>query len=257
MISKLKNKVLIILLSIIVLFAAFIVVITNPQWYYFKDKLEYKNFIVYYDKPLPNENTKMLDEAETLIKKSSFYLSNEKYKIFLRSDINNYTLLPFQFTELGFGRSVQMLSNNIYINKCDVATNISYSGLGDARTLSSVVAHEVVHVLIEKQFGYFKSRLRPFFKKYEFSQFGYLWKEEGYAEYIAGGSPVFKTFEEGIAVLSGRKSSELNEHYVEYFKYYVAIKYLLEVEKINEKNIFQEEFLLDDVIAKAIEHYEK
>ena len=252
-----RHKTLVILSFFVALILAFLIVIANPQWYYFEDKLEYKNFLVYYDKSLPNETIAMLDQVEILIKKSPFYRPNLKFKIFLRSDVNKYNLLPFQFSELGYGQTVQMLSNNIYIFRCDIETNSSHNGLGDTRLLSSVIAHEVVHVLIEKRFGYLKSRLRPFFKKYEFSQLGYLWKEEGYAEYIAGGSTAFKTFEEGIAILGGKKKSEHNIHNIEYFKYWVAIKYLLEVEKLEENRIFKEAFILDDVIAKAIEYYEK
>lgn len=253
-INKLRNKALVILLPSAALFIA---VITNPQWYYFKDNLEYKNFIVYYDKSLPEKIFITLNQAEKLIKNSPFYETNLKFKLFLKSDRNKYDLLPLQFPSLGFGRSVQLLSNNIYISQADIETNSSHSGLGDTRTLSSVIAHEVVHVLIEKHFGYFKSRLHPYFKKHEFSSMGYLWKEEGYAEYIAGGETTIKSFEDGIAILSGKKQSEYNIHNVEYFKYYVAVKYLLEVEKIDEKNIFQKEFILDDLISKAIEHYEK
>ena len=57
----------------------------------------------------------MLDQVEILIKKSPFYRPNLKLKIFLRSDVNKYNLLPFQFSELGYGQTVQTLSNNIYI----------------------------------------------------------------------------------------------------------------------------------------------
>ncbi len=251
-----KTKVLILLSSFVVLIVAFLMAIANPQWYYFKDKLEYRNFLVYYDKILPDETIAILDQAEVLIKKSFFYRPNLKLKIFLRSDFNKYNLLPFQFRKLGYGWTVQYLSNNIYIFRSDIKTNSSQDGMGGTRLLSNVIAHEATHVLIEKQFGYLKSRFGPFFKKYEFSQLGYLWKEEGYAEYIAGGGTMFNTFEEGIAVLSDKKKSEYNIHNIEYFKYWVAIKYLLEVEKIEESMIFQEEFILDDLISKAIKYYD-
>jgi hypothetical protein len=251
-----KPKILIILSSFIALIIAFLIIIANPQWYYFKDKLEYKNFLVYYDKSLPNKTIAILEQVETLITKSPFYRPNLKFKIFLKSDFKIYNLLPFQFMPIGYGRSVQFLSNNIYISKADIETNSSHNGLGHTRLLSSVLAHEVVHVLIEKQFGYFFSRLRPYFKKYEFSQMGLLWKEEGYAEYIAGRDATIKTFEEGIAILGNKKKSEYNKYLIEYFKCWVAIKYLLEVEKIEANRIFQEELILDDVISKAIKYYD-
>ena len=251
-----KPKILIILSSFIALIIAFLIIIANPQWYYFKDKLEYKNFLVYYDKSLPNKTIAILEQVETLITKSPFYRPNLKFKIFLKSDFKIYNLLPFQFMPIGYGRSVQFLSNNIYISKADIETNSSHNGLGHTRLLSSVLAHEVVHVLIEKQRGYFFSRLRPYFKKYEFSQMGFLWKEEGYAEYIAGRDATIKTFEEGIAILGNKKKSEYNKYLIEYFKCWVAIKYLLEVEKIEANRIFQEELILDDVISKAIKYYD-
>ncbi len=199
----------------------------------------------------------MLDQVEILIKKSPFYRPNLKFKIFLRTDFNKYNLLPFQFSELGYGRCVQMLSNNIYIFRVDIETNSSHDGMGHTRLLSSVVAHEVAHVLIEKRFGYLKSRFRPYFRKYDFSEMGLLWKEEGYAEYIAGGDTTIKTFEEGIAILGNKKKSEYNKYIIEYFKCWVAIKYLLEVEKMNADAIFETEIIFDDVMAKATEYYSK
>lgn len=248
------NNVLSILASLAALVFVFLLIVVNPQWYYFKDTVDYKNFSIYYDKSLPAQAFSVLDQADTLIKKSPLYQPTLKFKVFLRNDTNKYNLLPFQFFDKGYGRSVQFLSNNIFIFNCNVETNSSYDGMGGTRTLSSVIAHEAVHILIEKKYGYLRSRFGPYFAEHDFSQMRYLWKEEGYAEYIALNDRNIIDFDEGISHLA-RKSKEQNVHNFEYVKYWLAIKYLLEVEKMTVDTIFETEIDLDEVVSKATKHY--
>jgi hypothetical protein len=233
---------------------AALVIVTNPQWYYFEDKLEHKNIVVYYDKPLPQETLVILNDVVQLIKKSDFYKPNLKFKVFMQSERDRYTLLPFQFPRLGFGESVQFISNNIYISHADIENNQAHSGLG-TRTLSSVIAHEIVHILIEKKFGYFASRFGPFFRQDDFSPMKYLWKEEGYAEYIAG--DIKPSFEDGLDFLRGKTTVQHNAHIIEYFKSYLAVKYLLEIKNYKAGEIFAQKILFDEVVSKAIEFYQQ
>ncbi|MCA9507703.1 MAG: hypothetical protein KC505_04690 [Myxococcales bacterium] len=252
-----KNKIASIFFAFVVLISSFLLIINYPQWYYFEDNLEYKQFRIFYDKPISKNAVQVLDRVEELIKQSSFFEPNLKFKIFLRNDPKKYNIFPFQFNDKGFGQTIQFVSNNIFINHCDLDANISFSGLSDSRDLVSVIAHEIVHVLIEKQFGYFARRIKPLLIRSEFSSFGYQWKEEGYAEHIAGGSPGLGSLGDGVKTLKRNDVPANKVHHAEYFKYWLAVKYLLEAEKITQADIFLRDYDLEELVLKATSFYEK
>ena len=252
-----KDKIAIVIFIFAALILSALLLINNPQWYYFADKLDYKHFSLFYDKTISERAKPVLDQVETLIERSSFFEPNLKFKVFLRNDPSHYNSFPFQFADKGFGQSIQFLSNNIYINHGDLDANVSLSGLGDSRTLGSVIAHEVVHVLIEKKFGYFARRIKPLLMRDEFSSFGYLWKEEGYCEYIAGGSPGLGSLREGIKILKENRIPIEKVHHAEYFKYWLAVKYLLDVDKSTEDDIFLRRHDLEELLSKAMEFFDK
>ena len=76
--------------------------------------------------------------------------------------------------------------------------------LGHTRTLSNVLAHELTHVLIENKW-LLKSK-REYFNKDSSLEFG-LWKEEGYAEYVAGGSSI--SLDDGLKMLNNEVAIEI------------------------------------------------
>lgn len=98
------------LFSSIILMLA-LIVICYPQIYYFKDKVYYKSFYVYYDEKIPPEVFPILDQVEEKLKKSSLYDQNVNFKIFLRSDVNNYNILPYQFNNNVAGWVIAFIKN--------------------------------------------------------------------------------------------------------------------------------------------------
>lgn len=247
MLKKMKTtfslkKISLTLIASIFTFAA---IIAYPQAYYFSDKIEYKNFQVYYDTKIPDSIYPILDEVDRLIKQSDYYDPHLRFKIFLRSDVNKYNLFPFQFPDLGSGQAIPLIKN-VFLHKSDCSTNISYNHLGHARILSSVLAHELTHILIENKW-FLRSKM-AYFDKNSWSSFGALWKEEGYAEYIAGSLPI--TLEEGLKILKNEISPKYAPHF-EYFKYWLAVRHLILNKHMTFEEILYAKLNLDDVLQEA------
>ena len=241
--KKRFKKWCILLLSIVVLTA---VIIAYPSIYYFKDKIEYKNFQVFYDQKIPNEIFPILDTVEQLIQASECYDPNLKFRIFLRSDPNKYNLFPFQFPEKGSGQTIPAIKN-VFLYKSDCLTNTSYNHLGHARPLSSVLAHELTHVMVENKW-FFKAKM-AYFDQGSLTSFGALWKEEGYAEYIANDLPI--TMEEGIKILKGMSKSDYLPHF-EYFKYWFAVRHLMLDKHMTFEEILSSNLLIANVLEDAL-----
>lgn len=86
-----------------------------------------------------------------------------------------------------------------------------------------------------------------FFDKDSLSEFG-LWKEEGYAEYIAGGSSI--ELDEGLKIFNNTSSLEYAPH-IEYFKYWFAVRHLILNKKMTFKEILNSKLKLPDVLEEA------
>ncbi|MDR3647242.1 MAG: hypothetical protein P4L22_06900 [Candidatus Babeliales bacterium] len=246
MFNKYKKNLIALL---IFLACAIVLIICYPQSYYFNDKIEYKNFQVYYDKKIPNQIYAILDTVDQLIIKSECYSPELKFKIFLRSDENKYNSLPFQFPDKGTGWAIPII-NNVFLYKSYIATNTTYTHLGHIRPLSTAIAHELVHVLVENKY-FFKSKM-AYFDNNSLSRFGLLWKEEGYSEYISDG-PSMK-LDEGMQILNNQ--TLLEEKYVphvEYFKYWLAVRYLIENKHMTFKEILDANIKLDNVLCEAMQ----
>lgn len=238
--SFLKRTSFIFVTSII----AFVVVISYPQAYYFSDKIEYKNFRVYYDSKIPDQMYAVLDEVERLIRRSDCYDPHLKFNIFLRSDVSKYNLFPGQFPNGGYGQTISF-TRNVFIYKADCATNTAYTHLGRTRALSNVLAHELTHALIENKW-LLKSKSEFLNKNSRFA-FG-LWKEEGYAEYVAGGSSI--SLDDGLKMLNNEVAIDCVPTF-EYFKCWLAVRHLLLQKGMTFEEILYAKLNIDEVLQDA------
>lgn len=246
-------------LSFLLIFAYFI--ISYPELYWFSHRLNYKSYSIFYDKEIPKSIFTILDEVDQLIKKSDLYDPKITIKIYVRSDEHKYnSLLPYQFPKHGLGWKLP-INNNIFIFKSDISKNESYQALKPNYfiPLSYVIAHEAAHVLIESK-SFLNSCWLSKINKNNcvFGIFGFLWKDEGYAEYIAGGQ---FTLEEGILEL--KKAETTKEQNlsikgdVEYFKYFLCIKYLIEKKNLKIKEIFETDLNFDSILTEAIKAFDR
>ncbi|MBM3191051.1 MAG: hypothetical protein FJZ63_00155 [Chlamydiae bacterium] len=237
--KKYPKRIFLVLIALVFLLAT---IILYPQAYYFKDKIEYKNFRVYCDIKIPDQIYPILDEVDRLISQSECYDPHLKFKIFLRNNVSKYNLFPCQFPSGGFGQTIPLIKN-IYLYKAVVTDNACYTHLGHRRTLSNVLAHELTHVLVENKW-LLKSKREYFFKD---SALG-SWKEEGYAEYVAGGSSL--SLDDGLKMLNNEVSIEWGP-LLEYFKYWFAVRYLVLKKQMTFEEILYAELNLEDVLQEA------
>ncbi|KTC73937.1 hypothetical protein Lbir_0993 [Legionella birminghamensis] len=231
---------------VLVLFAA--IILYYPQLYYFDYNLKYKNFILYSDKRIPREADSLLDKVDLKIKRSPLYNQEATFKIFLRSNYNIHNIMPYQFAAQPFAIT-RPLIRNIFISKGDIRSNLSFKPSGASRALDQIITHEIVHVLIENKIP-FTARA----DESNWSPMGFLWKEEGYADYIAGNPTM--SLDKGIAILSG-KNSQYDRYEFEYFKYWFAVKYLIECEKLDIDVLLQAPISLNDSLAKALKVWQE
>lgn len=232
------------LFSSIILVLA-LIVICYPQIYYFKDKVHYKNFYVYYDEKIPQEVFPILDQVEERLKKSRLYDQNINFKIFLRNDVNNYNMLPYQFNNNVAGWVIAFIKN-VFLYQANIKDNIAYNPIGHKRPLVSLLSHELTHVLIESKWSL--SRIPWLLEDSNRSRMGLLWKEEGYAEYISGGTGY--SFEEGMSYLNNNNPPF--PFYMEYFKSWLAIRYLIENKGMKIEDILlRKDINLEDVLTEA------
>lgn len=240
------SKLILLVVSLLVAsICAFFLIIFFPQAYYFNDKIEYKNFHVYYDKKIPDQIFGILDTVDQLIQKSDLYDQTIKFKIFLRSDEDKYNFFPLQFPEVGCGWAIPVIKN-VFLYKSDCEKNATYNHIGHMRTLSTVLAHELTHILVENRY-FFKSK-KAFLDNHSLSPFGLLWKEEGYAEYIAGGPSM--ELDEGLKLLHDENMVEYRPHF-EYFKYWLAVRYLITQKHMTFQEILDADLKLDEVLNEA------
>lgn len=238
--KKIMKYVSIILLSVFLI----VTVLCFPQFYYFDHQLIYKNFNLYSDKPFPQKTYSIMDKVEMLIQKSEIYDPHLHFKIFIRSDYSVHNLLPWQFSTSAYAVT-RPLIKNVFISKGDFKSNASYKVSGGSRPLNIIIAHELVHVLVENKFLLQIGQYAE-----DWSKAGFLWKEEGYAEFIAGGS----TFDlkQGLHILQHQDRVKFNFYELEYFKYWLAVSYLFEVKHITIKELMESRLSLENVLNEAI-----
>lgn len=132
-------------------------------------------------------------------------------------------------------------AHNIWINDRDIANDRIVSNLPPfhSRTLSSILAHEIMHVTISQQFGYLTHWTAP------------TWIQEGYCDFIARETSM--PFTEGIVMIQNHVKD--NSKSYTYFKSYIATRGLIEVEKRTLADLLTARDLRDanpDAIAEHV-----
>ena len=141
----------------------------------FRNKFEYKNFIIHSDALIQENIEVVIDDAIQRIKHSELYESDDKFKLYL---CNSDLLFTF-FTRNGNAGGVvnYVISGNIFIRQSNIEKNQlippkSWVNPLNERTLSYFIAHESVHSL-QRKFDRFLVLNAP------------VEIMEGYADYVA------------------------------------------------------------------------
>jgi hypothetical protein len=236
--AKANNKAYKIIRYVVVtLVAIYLLLLTFPQ-ILFAREMSHKNFSVYSREPLEQSVYGVLDQVESRLSTSSINSDQLQPKIILTNSYRLYGALSLFLGGNSFGKGYALLpTNNIFINQADLGKDLVYRNApqNNQRSLSGVIAHETVHLLIRKRFGYWRNLTMP------------AWKKEGYAEYVAGGSTL--PYETGVKMW---KENPKDGTGYQYFKYYMLVKYLLEHDKISVDELFNREFDVASLEARVL-----
>jgi hypothetical protein len=221
----------IIFISVFTLVSAYLLILLYPCLL-FKQRIDYKSFIVY-THSTPDKNIfPILDSAENLLSHSELYKKQTgKYQLFFCNNFFEYCF--FAPTESHAFASNNILTNNIFFSKTNISQNtIERNGMeNNTRTLSGTIAHEATHSLVKRDLG---------FVKYLFLA---TWKNEGYADFIAKET----SFKFIIGMYFICNSQTPSSPSFEYFKYRLYIYYLINTKKLSFSKIANSKFNLPEL----------
>jgi hypothetical protein len=209
----------------------------------FAHHLQHRNFHVYSEIPIDPAIIPILDEAAGLIARSPLDDPGMEHRLFLCNSTFRRRLLAPR-THVSFGTTyTALLRRNTILNRTDVPANLIFrdAPLYNRRPLSSVIAHERVHALMDQHYGDLACELMP------------DWKKEGYCECIAG-NPSFDVDEGRRLVRQGRTDPSAP---FRYFRYWLMVKYLMNIEKLDIDEIIAREFDQDELLAKVQQHIDR
>ena len=216
-----------------VLILSYILLICFPHLL-FANKLDYKNFSVYYhSNNINTEELKLvLDKSENLLKKSELFQKATSQDIFICNGYSEFTFFAL-LSRKAFAVNYP-ISQNIFISKSSISQNyILRNGKeNNKRTLSGVIAHETVHSLLENKLGLLKYKLLP------------SWKNEGYCDFIANESSFNK--QKGVKeICNDTENTDIPSF--KYFKYRMITEYLFEERKVTLEKFLDEDFDLENI----------
>jgi hypothetical protein len=227
----------------------FVALMLNPQLLYAK-KTSYKQATVYYQHLYPASFNYSLDQALLLVKKSELYDSSFRYHIFL----NDGTSVSPILKKLLGDAFAWGYYNNVVLSGTMDATNQFIQLNGGQRHLARTLAHEMIHDLQAHRFGLFHSRPLKNVP---------LWKWEGYPEYIAYRSSAKdekKILLDNIGRLVNLRENSWSPVEIDidegksfagldYFRWWLMIKYLVDIKHMSYKCILEEDIKYDAVLA--------
>lgn len=206
---------------------AYVFLLSFPQAL-FGYEISHKNFRVLSREPLDSNIHAILDRVEARLSASGIHDEGLEPRIFISDSHGLYKLLCLYVGGNSFAKGYLALPvNNVFVNKSDVARDLVFrdAAADRQRSLSGVIAHEVTHLLVRKKLGYLRNLTLP------------AWKQEGYAEYVAGGTLLDR--ESGVRRW---KENPANDSGYRYFKYYMLVKYVIDVKKLSVEDLFTRNF---------------
>ena len=223
---------------IIVLALLFILFVIFPNLTIYRRKVIYKNFRIYSNKEIDDNIHQILDEVEKKLSCSEIYNDSVKYRMFLSSSFKLYaTFVPGQ--KDAFAAAFPIFKN-IFVSQTDVKNNKVYRNAieDNERSLSSVLAHEATHILIEKKIGIGgNSKLTT-------------WKKEGYCEYISVDEPLNIMEAINTAYSPENKGSSS----FSYLRYRLLVTYVMEDKGYSFQEMVETEFDIDQ-LEKELKYY--
>ena len=220
---------------------SYLIILFFPT-FLFANKVEYKNFSVYYHSNDINikELKLVLDKSEKLLKGTELFKIGINQDIFICSSYNEFTFFaPISRKAYGINNPI---SQNIFLTKSSISGNYILRN-GDENnkySLSGVIAHETVHSLLRNELGLLKYKLLP------------SWKNEGYCDFIANESSFNE--QKGFTIIC---NDEVNSESAS-FKYFESRKitqYLFEDRKVSLNKYLDEDFDIENITSDMKKKY--
>jgi len=187
---------------------------------------------LYSANPLPSEADKLARQAAELASKSELAQQGVTDRVYISDRFWLYRL----FNPQGHSFAIFMpLTGNIFVANGDVKENVAYSDAEayNKRGLSTVIAHEMTHHLIQERLGALRSFRLP------------AWLSEGYCDYVAGESSFPER--EGLRLIAAGQFDPSPSF--EYFQSRKVVQYLIEQRHMPFEEI-AEQALKSDVLQK-------
>ena len=216
---------------------AYVALLSFPQ-VVFAHETTHGNFRVYSREPLDPSIPAILDGVEAKLAASGIADETLEPRIFLVDSHRLYSLLSLYVGRGSFAKCYPALpTSNVFVNASDVARDLVFRDAPEnrERSLSGVLAHEVAHLLVRQKFGYLRNLTLP------------AWKQEGFAEYVAGGT----LLDRDTGVRMWKQSPDDATGY-RYFKYYMLVSHLLDIEKLSVDDLFTRDFDLPSLEREVL-----
>ena len=226
---------------IIIIATIFIAFVIFPNLSFYRHHIFYKQFNIYADIEINEAIYEILDEVDKQLITSEIYDDNLSFKIFISSGFKPYSIFSPSYKD-AFAVTYPII-NNIFISKTDIENNIVHRNADEdnKRSLSSVIEHEVTHILIENEIGIKANR------KLE------TWKKEGYCEYISGESKL--NLKAGIKEVYMKSNS--SSPIFDYLKYRMLVAYLIDIKGHSFQSLVETEFDFKQLETELVNYSNK
>jgi len=183
-------------------------------------RIDYENYQVWSDHPIPDEISAVLDDVTRRLRTSSLHDRDTPVEIFFCNEPWRLWFYGRSFSTRMGGAADVWLPRQVFIRASDIAANrIRSPGSGpiaDAaqRPLSYFIAHEITHSDVSRHFG------RTVMLRYP------EWLLEGYADYVGKGGDF--DFEDNRALFALGAGALDRDRSGLYREYHLKVAYLLD-----------------------------
>ena len=221
--------------AIVLLCTAWLLLIFFPHPL-FAHSIRVAEFRIYSDRPIPEEISEVIRDADSKLRQSVFFDEGETFSIFIAQDGWRRRLLNPRAAN-AFGAGFKFTGNTV-LNRCDIGNDMCFNDRPrfNERPLHAVIAHECTHHLLASRLGLVRYFRLP------------TWKNEGYCEYVAGGSSF--EHDRGMRILRTGRSE--NSPSFKYFTFLLAVRSALDDRGMTTDELFEEDLDFESLLQSAV-----
>ena len=249
--SKIQKWMLRLTVTVALLIAILLVIITNPSLLY-ANKTVYGNYTVYHNSILNNNIKTNIEEATALVKQSELYNRNLKLDICL-NDGSFYPRIIEKLRGQAFGWG--FYNKIIIMGESNFKDN--YTELNGCKyNFTQLLAHEEIHCFQMDKLGLWKSNPIANYPN---------WKWEGYPEYVARRNADQTDLHKNIerAYKSDKDSSDNFAIYFsdgtiapkEYYHSWILVRYCMDIKKMSYAELLRDTATEENIRKQVLSWY--